>query len=674
MNTRPSFLFDLRQFSKVIICSLLVLFSTQNIVHAADEAMITPNFVDADIRDVINTVSELTGKNFIIDQTINFKVNMTSATPMNYDNFYEAFLSVMQLHGYIAVPSGQPNTFTIVQESRMRQVPVQSRMTSKTPGQSYVTRVFELKHVSNQQLNASLRPIVSTSGHFVNIGDNKVLVIDRAANVKRIGYILDQIDQPSSDAPEIIPLIYASASETVQTLTQLYQGRQGNNPGQGGAPISFIADDRTNSIIMSGDRSRREQIRSLLTSLDTPLPDDNGPQVIYLKYADAETLAQILKEQTETTNQQTSGGNVGRGGQSIGGNPRNDAFSIIPDIENNALVITAPPKKLRNLRSIIDKLDIRRAQVQIEAMIVEVNADKSAALGITWAFDGSTKDIGAGLTNFSNTTGVAQIGGALAGGADIASALAGLPSGGTFVLGRLQDDGNQFAAVINALAGDADTNILSTPNITTIDNKEAEITVGEKVPFLTGSFTNTGAGGGSTNPFQTIDRQDVGLTLKVKPQVNEGGSAVLLEMTGEISSVLPGADPSTGLASTSQRKITTNVIAEDGEIIVLGGLINDQLTESIQRVPGLSRIPLIGGLFKTRSTTNNKRNLMIFLRPRVLRDAMDANESTMEKYYHMREKQLQKHRYGIQLMPGEELTVLPDLKEFEEDLEDRIMP
>jgi len=566
---------------------------------------------------------------------------MTSATALTYDEFYETFLTTMQMSGYIAVPTGQPRTYKIIQENRMRQEPVQSRMTSKTSDQSYVTRVFELKHVSNQQLNASLRPIVSTSGHFVNIGDNKVLVIDRAANVKRIAYILDQIDQPTTDAPEIIPLIYASATDIVQTLTQLYQARQSGSQAAAGTPISFIADERTNSIIMSGDQNRRTQIRSLLATLDSPLPDDNGPQVIYLKYADAETMANILREQTETVTA-AAGGGAGRPGAG-GGNARNDAFSIIPDIENNALVITAPPKKLRNIRAIIDKLDIRRAQVQIEALIVEVNADKSAQLGVTWAFDGSANDLGAAVTNFGNTTGVAQIGGALASGADAGAIAGNIPSGGTFVLGRLSEGSNQFAAVINALAGAADTNILSTPNI-------------------------------SANPFQTIDRQDVGLTLKVKPQINEGGSAVLLELTGEISDVLPGAEPSSGLASTSQRSITTNVIAEDGEVIILGGLINDRLSETIQRVPLLSRIPVLGQLFQSRRTDLDRRNLMIFLRPTVLKDAFDANENTLEKYYYIREKQLEKQKYGIQLMPGQSMKVLPELKEFEEDLEDRVMP
>jgi len=358
-------------------------------IYAESKPSITPNFVDADIRDVINTVSELTGKNFILDQTINFKVNITSATPMTYDEFYNTFLTTLQVHGYIAVPSGK--AIKLIQENRMRQEPVQTVYSSKTSNETYVTRVFDLKHVSNTALNQSIRPIVSTSGHFVNIGTDKVLVIDRAANVKRIGYILKQIDRPTTDDAEMITLQHASASEMVRILTSLFQARQaGQNAA--GSPVSFIADERTNSVIISSDENRRTKIRTLVASLDAPLPDDNGPQVIYLKYADAETLAQILKEQSS----------------------QNENYSIIPDVENNALVITAPPKKLRSIRSVIDKLDIRRAQVQVEAMIVEVNADKSASLGITWAFDGSSSNNGSGLTNFpSAATGVAQIGGLL---------------------------------------------------------------------------------------------------------------------------------------------------------------------------------------------------------------------------------------------------------------------
>ncbi|MBT8140738.1 MAG: type II secretion system protein GspD, partial [Gammaproteobacteria bacterium] len=401
-----------------------------------------------------------------------------------------------------------------------------------------------------------------------------------------------------------------------------------------------------------------------ISTLDAPLADDNGPQVIYLRYADAEAIAKILNDQTAAS---ARGG--GQGAQAT----RNDSVSIIPDIDNNALIISAAPKKLRSIKDVITKLDIRRAQVQVEALIVEVSADKSAQLGITWAFDGTVKDIGAGLTNFPATgAGVAQIGEAVQSGGLSSSVI---PAGGTFVFGRIKDNGNSIAAVLSALAGDGFTNVLSTPNITTLDNKEAEIKIGQKVPFLTGNFTNTGAsGGGSLNPFQTLNREDVGITLKVKPQINQGGSAVQLEIEGVISSLGAGADPTSGLATTNERSIVTNVIAEDGEIIVLGGLIDDQLLESIQRVPLLSNVPLLGQLFKSRSTTKVKRNLMIFLRPSILKDSLDANESTMEKYYYIRDEQMKQQGNRVQLMPYEERSVLPELEQYKEDLSDKVMP
>lgn len=625
----------------------------------AEEGTITPNFVDTDVRKVIDTVSELTGKNFILDQSINFKVNMTSAKAMSINEFYDAFLAVLQVNGYVAVPSGK--IIKIIQENKMRQEPVSTTYQPRTANDSYVTRVFDLEHISTTALQQAIRPIVSNNGHFVPIGDSKVLVIDRASNVKRIGFILAQVDKPTTDAPEMIKLTNATASNIVQTLTSLYQGRQGSQ-NQLGNPISFNADDRTNSILISGDENKRTQIRALISTLDAPLADDNGPQVIYLRYGDAESIAKILNEQDAATSQNAAAGSA----------TRNDNVSIIPDLDNNALIISANPKKLRDLKSVIDQLDIRRAQVQVEALIVEVSADKSAQLGITWAFDGSIKDIGAGITNFPTAgSGIAQIGEAVAGGT-VSSA--GIPAGGTFVFGRIKDNSTSFAAVLNALAGDGYTNVLSTPNITTLDNKEAEIKIGQKVPFLNGSFTNTGSGGGSVNPFQTLDREDVGITLKVKPQINQGGSAVQLEIEGIISSLGAGADPSSGLATTNERSIVTNVIAEDGEIIVLGGLIDDQLIESFQRVPLLSRVPLLGELFKSRSTTKVKRNLMIFLRPTILKDSLDATQSTIDKYYYIREEQLKQIGNQISLMPGENRPVLPMLEEYKEDLSDKVMP
>jgi len=618
-------------FKTLIVLSFTVIIATAT---KAQEGMITPNFVDTDIRKVIDTVSELTDKNFIIDQSINFKVNMTSAKAMSIDDFYEAFLAVLQVNGYVAVPSGK--VIKIIQENKMRQEPVSTTYRKKTANDSYVTRIFNLEHISTTSLQQAIRPIVSNNGHFVPIGTSKVLVIDRASNVKRIDYILREVDKPTTDEPEMIRLENATASEIVQTLTSLYQGRQGGQ-NQLGNPVSFNADDRTNSVLISGDANKRTQIRSLIANLDSPLQDDTGPQVIYLRFADAEAIAKILNDQDAATSR--------AGGGAAGAGPAaNNQASIIPDIDNNALIISAPPKKLRSLRSVIDKLDIRRAQVQVEAIIVEVGANKTAQLGVTWAFDGSANDIGAGITNFPGSgAGVAQIGAALSGGGDAVApgAIAGaIPEGGTFVFGRITEGSNNFAAVLSALAGDASTNILSTPNITTLDNKEAEIKVGQKVPFLSGSFTNTGTGGGSVNPFQTLNREDVGITLKVKPKINQGGSSVQLEIEGIISSIEASASAGVGLQTTNERSITTNVIVEDNETIVLGGLIDDQLLETIQRVPLLSSIPLLGEIFKSRQTTKNKRNLMIFLRPTILKDSLDATVSTQEKYYYIREEQL----------------------------------
>ncbi|MGD8828882.1 MAG: type II secretion system secretin GspD, partial [Gammaproteobacteria bacterium] len=345
------------------------------------------------------------------------------------------------------------------------------------------------------------------------------------------------------------------------------------------------------------------------------------------------------------------------------GSPASTDVTIVPDPETNSLVITASPKTMRQLRNVIDKLDIRRAQVLVEAIIVELTSDKSAELGITWATDAINGHGVAGLTNYSGTgAGIAQLA-AAAQSDNPAAAAASLPDGLNLAFGRVNKGKFSFAGLLRALAGDANTNILSTPSIVTMDNEEAHIEVGQKVPFVTGQFTNTGAGSnnGSVNPFQTIQRESVGIKLDITPQINEGNS-IKLKIQQEASSLSQSA-AGAGNPITNERKIETTVMVDNGEIIVLGGLIDTNLSENEQRVPVLGSIPLLGNLFKYRKTTKTKRNLMVFLQPAIIRDRQDTRYYTDSKYNYIRQLEQGRRKEGVQLMPGEQRPVIPSADE-----------
>ena len=593
----------------------------------AQQATITPNYKDADLKQIIEAVGEVTGRNFLIDPRVDGQVTMLSSQPMTPEAFYEAFLSILEVHGYIAVPSD--GLIKILPNASARQYPG-FLSTAGAGADDIVTQVIQVQNVGAAQLVPILRPLIPQYGHLAaHPGSNMLIISDRAANVSRMISIIRRIDQSNDEDIEVVPLSHASAAEIVRVLTTLTQ-----TPRTDGMPVttSLVADARTNSETAGGDSRARLRLGALIAHLDTPLEDGGDTQVRYLRYADAEELSGKL-QQHFAAQAAASTGAGGPAGASTAGQ-----VSVWADTQTNALVINAPPKMMRSLMQIVDKLDIRRAQVLVEAIIVEVTADKASELGVTWAIDGSGSNSVVGVTNFPSAgTNIIDLAGLL--GSDTVANPTGLIGPGfTTGVGRISESGTSFAAILNALEGDADTNIISTPTLVTTDNEEASINVGQEVPFVTGSFSNTGGNQGGLNPFQTINREAVGVKLTITPQINEG-DAILLKIAQEISSIAETATTGAADLITNERTIETTVIVEDGGILVLGGLIEDTLRENTQQVPILGRVPLLGVLFRNRSVQKVKTNLMVFIRPKILRDGSQTALETGAKYNYIREIQ-----------------------------------
>jgi general secretion pathway protein D len=618
----------------------------------SQQATITPNYKEADIRQIVEAVGEVTGRNFIIDPRVNAKVTMLSSTPMSAEAFYEAFLSILQVHGYVAVTTG--DLIKIVPDATARQYAGPLGASGAAGNDDIITQVIEVQNVGAAQLVPILRPLIPQYGHLAaHPGSNMLIISDRAANVKRMMTIIRRIDQSNDEDVEVVRLEHASAAEIVRILTSLTA-----QPRADGAQVttSLVADARTNSVLIGGDKSERSRLRALIAQLDTPLEDGGDTQVRYLRYANAEELATKLQQQMTSQLQAAAGQAATAGGSAAQPN----SISVWADTQTNALVINAPPKVMRSIMLIVDKLDIRREQVLVEAIIVEVIADKTAELGVTWAVEGAGSNTPIGVTNFPDFgPGVVQIGGAAGSGGQVdPTGLIG--SGITLGIGRISDSGVSFAAIATALQGNADTNIISMPSIVTTDNEEATLNVGQEVPFLSGSYSSTGNVGGSVNPFQTIQREQIGVKLAITPQINEGDS-LLMTISQEISNIAESAQAVDLI--TNQRIIETTVIVDDGEILVLGGLLEDVLRESEQRVPILGSIPILGNLFRSRKTDKIKTNLLVFIRPKILRNAEQAAIETNAKYNQIREIMQHKRGEDIFLMRGEERLVLPELKE-----------
>ncbi len=630
--------------------SLLALIATcvTAIAFAQETGMLRPNFVDQDLMVLIDAVSAATGRNIIVDPRVKGTITLKANTDMTPEEFWATFLAILQVNEFAAVKSGP--VWKIVPSAVSRQQPSEPSARS-VPADELTTQVIEVLNVQAGSLIGALRPLVAQYGHMQWIqGTNMIVVVDRAANVARIAEIVRKIDRDSDQAIEHIQLHHASAGEIVRVLTALNQAAAASAAAAGTAAAGgnlMAADDRTNAILLSGDPGYRLQMRTLIAALDTPLEGGGNTRVRYLHFANAEEMAERLQLMVHEAQQQVTGGQQGQSVQRA----RLERTNIWSDPQTNALIVTAPPKTMTELMAVIDKLDIRRAQVSVRAIIADVTEDSSIDLGINWFLNAAESTPGGvGIQNFPNPNISNIIAGIIAGeeGGDIPITPAAVGDGLSFAVGRIRDSGTSYAILLRALSGDANTNILGTPEITTLDNEEAEISVGQNVPFITGQFTSTGAGDGATNPFQTIQREDVGTKLKITPQISEGNT-VIMDIELEVSSIA-AASLVTSDVVTNKRTIKNSVIVEDGGIIVLGGLIDDQLVEEEQRVPGLGRIPIIGNLFRSRETSHVKRNLMAFIEVRILRDAATAVIQTSEKYNYMRNLQLQQPE-KIQLMP-----------------------
>jgi general secretion pathway protein D len=638
------------------------------VTPARAQGSITPNYKDADLSQIIEAVSAVTGKNFIVDPRVKAQVTMLSSTPMSPAAFYEAFLSILQVHGFVAVPSG--DTIKIIPDANARQVPANDLPgTVSRTSDEIVTQVVAVKNVSAAQLVPILRPLIPQYGHLAAYPSSNMLIIsDRASNVSRVMRIIQRIDQQGDEAVDVVQLQHASAAEVVRIVNSLYTGAGAGGEGAGMPQVKVIADERTNSVLISGENSQRLRLKTLVAHLDTPLATGGDTQVRYLNYADAEKIATKLREQIQgiTAAAMPAGGAAGAAAPSLSSSGGDKSVAIWAEPQTNALVVTAPPKVMRSIMAIVDRLDIRRAQVLVEAILVEMSADKAMDLGVNWLIaetDSRGNSLPAGgFVQPVDGTGIGQI----IQGVLKPDAIAGLPSGLTMGLGQIVNGGTSWAAVIRAVGGMGNTNIIATPSIFTLDNEEAEIKIAQEVPFVTGQYTNQGipGTGGQVNPFQTIQREEVGNILKITPQINEG-SSVLLKISQEASSIAASSQQvSTNDLITNKRTITTNVMVEDGGIIVLGGLISDEVRESKSQVPFLGSIPILGELFKTRSVDKVKTNLMVFIRPRILRDGTDAAIESNAKYNYIRKQQLERNDGRVPLMPGERQPTLPPLEQL----------
>ncbi len=606
-------------------------------ISAQAATQITLNLQDADIRALISTVSKFTGKNFVVDPRIKAKVTVISNKTMNKKQVYEVFLSILQVHGFAAVELG--SIIKIVPEVNAKQGALRIS-TPKYPGKGdeLVTQIIQLNHVPAAQLVPILRPLIPQQGHLAAYNPTNALIItDHGANIQRLLKIIKEVDQASNNELEIIKLENASATEMVRILSALQSKAKPKDPS---AAIKFAADERTNSILISGDRSERLRIRATISHLDTPLKDGGNTLVIYLHYAKAEDIVKILTG-LETNKSQSSAGKKGASAKA------NIKTNIQSDEATNAVIVTASPDEMRNIKSVIRQLDIRRAQVLIESIIAEVSYNQAKDIGVGLVSDGGENDNADAPYALSNFAG---IGGLLAGTAAPGTGL-------TLAVGSESSSGNRFALILRALASNASTNILSTPSIVTLDNEEAEILIGDEIPVLTGSYSSTGTSSSPTNPFQTIERKDVGINLKVKPQINEG-STIRLDLEQEISSLT-----STSAAGpvTNKRTIKTSVLVENNEILVLGGLVQDTVLDSFDRVPVLGDIPLLGRLFQSQTSSKVKQNLMVFMRPSILRDVAASNRVTSRKYNFIRAQQIESRKKGYGLLNDNPLT-LDELK------------
>lgn len=645
----------------------------------------SPNFKNTEIGEFINIVGKNLKKTIIVDPNVRGKISVRSYDLLNEEQYYQFFLNVLQVYDFAVVemPSG---ILKVVRskDAKTSNIPV----VEGTPfdGDEMITRVVPVYNVPVRELAPILRQLNDQAGggNVVSHDPSNVMMLTgRAAVVNRLVEIIKRVDQAGDEEVEIIKLKYASASEMVRIVENIEKSSGGKQQAGGKSAPRVVADDRTNSIIVSGDNKARARLINLITRMDQELETSGNTRVIFLNYAKAEELVKVLQGVSASIQAEEQGGQQNSRARSSNASRE---VSIDFHADSNALVINAEPDMMRSLEEVIRQLDVRRAQVQVEAIIVEVLEGDGTTFGVQWA-----SEDGGGQQFTNGTIGIGSLAVAVEQATDqevnrtdttangevvqstetiqgdftaLGSLLGGLNG---FLVGVVEDG---WGAVVQAVSTDTNSNILATPHLTTMDNEEAFFIVGQEVPILTGSS----ASANNDNPFQTVERKEVGTKLKVTPQINEG-TAIQLLIEQEVSSVSGATSVDIAI---NKREIKTTVIVDDGGTIVLGGLIDEDVQESVSKVPLLGDIPFLGHLFKSTSVTKRKRNLMVFIRPKIIRDGITTNKISQSKYNFMRAQQLKKQADGIPLMPFTDTPVLPEWNEelalppsFEEYLQDR---
>jgi len=626
-------------------------------VPSASAQEYTVNLKDTEIQEFIQFVADVTGTTIVVDPSVKGKVKVISSKPVSRSELYDLFLSILDVHGYTAVRSG--NVIRIIQNKDARSSPVEVLEDGdELNNDEYVTQVIRLENVSAAKLIPVLRPLVPQQAHMAAYApSNAIIISDIRSNINRILEVIDRMDQSAVRTTEVIKLRYAVAEDVVQMLQTLEKKNKGEG-AEADEEVTLVADKRTNSVVVTADELNGQRIKDLVNYLDTPLEQSGNVKVIYLEYANAKEVAEVLTRVMQNITRLDESGDRKRSS--------NSNSTIEADDGTNALIITADADEMAALEAVIARLDIRRAQVLVEAIIVEMELSEGQELGLQWLF---ADDSGAFGSNISTSAAQQNRNAAIAGsilGEDgvnedinvgtLAGTLSQVP--GTTLGWGAVDSKLSMAVILNALETQGNANILSTPSLLTLDNEEAYITVGQNVPFVTGSYSNTGGANTVQNPFQTIERENVGITLKVTPQVNEGDS-VVLDIVQEVSSIsqqlLAAAD-----VITNERKIETKVLASDGDVVVLGGLVKEDVQDSQQGVPILQDIPLLGRLFRNDIVSVTKSNLLVFIRPTIVRDQSALRGATAEKYRYIQEQQMERRARGLMFLDDGNLPLLPD--------------
>lgn len=576
----------------------------------------TLNLQDTEIRLLVETISDITGKNFVIDPDVQGKITVISGNPIPEDEVYDLFLSILSVNGYATEVQG--NTIKIIPQSKS------SSMGSGKPGHpdQYMTKIFRVEYMPVDEVMQVIKSINPKAKITANAEANMLIVSDKRVHLEQMETLINNIDRSSDSGVELIALQHANAQDVAETLSQLLD--TGNNLGP---QTKIVADSRTNTLVVSTNPALKTKIHTIVSQLDQPLATNTQAQVVYLKFATAETLVPILE--TLANAQQ-------------GEDQAPSGISIQAHKETNSLVINAPPTVYRNIEQAIDKLDIRRQQVLIEAIIAEVSFDNSKEIGIDWfaPIAGGNGDgivggsfTGNQLPNLGAEDPLDVFGSLLSGGLNLGYLNFGTGIDGSQIL--------KFGGLLKAIGTDGNNNILSTPSVVTLNHQEASLSVGQEVPFVTGQYSSTGNSdsSGSPNPFTTIQREDVGLSLTVTPHINEGGQ-IVVDIAQEISSIDPNAVNAVDIV-TKKRTLKTSVMIPDDSILVLGGLIDDSVQETIKKVPILGDIPLIRNLFRTKKRSRIKRNLMIFIHPQIMHSDSHQDEISRRRYDDIRQQQQQ---------------------------------